>query len=127
LTTFAALIPSVGTGLVWAPLTALLFLSDRSGAGIALLVLGSSISVVDNFVRPWLSRHGHLNLPTFVLFVSMLGGISAFGPWGLLLGPLAVRLSVEALAIWRDEHDRAQEREPTPRLPSRPRPSPSSA
>jgi predicted PurR-regulated permease PerM len=103
ITTVAALIPSIGTGLVWAPVSVALFLSDRNGAAIALLVLGCVISVVDNLVRPWLSRFGHLQLPTFVVLVSMLGGIGVFGAWGVLLGPLLVRLAVEALSIWHDE------------------------
>lgn len=103
LTAVAALIPSFGTGLVWVPVTAALFLAGRNGAGVALLVVGCVVSIVDNLVRPWLSRYGHLQLPTFVVLVAMLGGIGVFGAWGVLLGPLLVRLAVEALAIWRDE------------------------
>lgn len=108
-TTLAALIPSIGTGLVWAPVTAALFMSGRTGAGIALLCVGCVISVVDNFIRPWLSRYGHLQLPAFVLFVAMLGGLAAFGAWGVLLGPLVVRLAVEGLSIWRDEREHARD------------------
>jgi predicted PurR-regulated permease PerM len=33
----------------------------------------------------------------------MLGGIGAFGTSGVLLGPLLVRLSVEGLAIAREQ------------------------
>lgn len=102
-TTLAALIPSIGTGLVWAPVTVALFLADRNAAAIALLVVGCVISITDNLVRPWLSRYGHLQLPTFVVLVAMLGGLAVFGAWGILLGPLLVRLAVEALAIWHDE------------------------
>jgi predicted PurR-regulated permease PerM len=103
LSVFAALIPSVGTGLVWAPVTAALLLGGRTAAGVALLAIGLFVSVIDNFVRPWLSRYGHLELPMFLTFIAMLGGITAFGAWGLLAGPLFVRLAVEALRIWREE------------------------
>lgn len=106
LTLFAALIPSIGTGLVWVPVTIGLFIGGRTAAGVAVLVLGFIVSIVDNFVRPALSRYGHLELPMFVLFIAMLGGIGAFGAWGLLAGPLFVRLALEALRIWRDEHER---------------------
>ena len=41
-------------------------------------------------------------LPTFVLLLAMLGGIATFGGWGVLLGPLFVRLATEALGIWRE-------------------------
>jgi predicted PurR-regulated permease PerM len=101
-TLLASLIPSVGTALVWVPVTVMLFVTDRSVGGIVMAVIGSFTSLVDNFVRPWLSRYGKLKLPTFVTFVAMLGGIVVFGGFGLILGPLFVRLAVEALDIWRD-------------------------
>lgn len=104
-TTFAALIPSVGTGLVWAPLAIGLALAGRMGEAAAVVVLGCVISVADNFVRPYLSRYAKLDLPAFVLFAAMLGGIAMFGAWGLLLGPLFVRLGVEALRIGRERNE----------------------
>jgi predicted PurR-regulated permease PerM len=90
---------------VWAPLTLGLALAGRMGEAAAVLVLGCVIAVADNFIRPMLSRHAHLDLPTFLLFVAMLGGIGMFGTWGLLLGPLFVRLGVEALRIGRERHE----------------------
>lgn len=105
LTAFAALIPSVGTALVWVPLGVGLAIGGRTGEAIAVVVLGCVVAVVDNIVRPVLSRHAHLDLPTFLLFIAMLGGIAMFGAWGLLLGPLFVRLGVEALRIGRARHE----------------------
>jgi predicted PurR-regulated permease PerM len=104
-TTFAALIPSVGTGLVWAPLALGLAVTGHLGQAGALVGLGAVISVADNFIRPWLSRYGRLDLNMFLLFVAMLGGIGMFGTWGLLLGPLFVRLSVEALRLGRETRE----------------------
>jgi predicted PurR-regulated permease PerM len=101
LTSLGSFIPVVGTALVWVPLTLALLALGRSGQAIAVVVIGLVVSSLDNFVRPWLSRYGQLQLPTFVIFISMLGGLAAFGPAGPLLGPLLVRLAVEALAIWR--------------------------
>jgi predicted PurR-regulated permease PerM len=101
-TLLASLIPSVGTALVWVPVTVMLFVSDRTVGGIVMAAIGCFTSLVDNFVRPWLSRYGKLKLPTFVTFIAMLGGIVVFGGFGLILGPLFVRLAVEALDIWRD-------------------------
>jgi predicted PurR-regulated permease PerM len=107
LTVFASLIPSVGSGLVWAPVAAGLALGGRMGAATAMVAIGVFVSVVDNLVRPWLSRYGKLELPGFLLFVSMLGGIAAFGGVGLFIGPLFVRLAVEGLSMWRErDHGR---------------------
>jgi predicted PurR-regulated permease PerM len=100
-TVFASLIPSIGSGLVWAPVTAGLFLSGRPGAAVAMLVIGCAISLVDNLMRPLLTKYGQLRMHGLLLFVSMLGGIAVFGAGGLLLGPLAVRLAIEGLAMLR--------------------------
>ena len=108
LTTLAAFIPSAGAALVWAPVTIGLAVAGRPGAAIAMLVMGLVISVADNFMRPVLSRYGQLRLHTFVLLVAMLGGITVFGTWGLVLGPLLVRLAVEGLNIVRDEQSVGQ-------------------
>ncbi len=104
-TTFAALIPSIGTGLVWVPVTIGLFVAGKTGAGVAVLALGCVVSVADNFARPVLSRYGQLDLSTFVLLVAMLGGIGIFGTWGLLVGPLFVRLAIEALRLARERRE----------------------
>jgi predicted PurR-regulated permease PerM len=105
LTTIAAVIPSIGTGLVWVPLAAGLALAHRMGQAAAIVGLGVVISVADNFIRPWLSRFGKVDLDMFVLFIAMLGGIAMFGTWGLLIGPLFVRLAIEALRLGRERHD----------------------
>jgi len=104
LTALAALVPAIGTGLVWIPLAVELALTHDYPRAIAITIMGTCvISVVDNFVRPILTRFGKLDLPVIVVLVSMLGGIAAFGASGALLGPLVVRMAVEALDILRAE------------------------
>jgi predicted PurR-regulated permease PerM len=103
LTGVAALVPMFGPALVWAPVAAGLALAGRTGAaavlvGVGVLIIGS----VDNIARPIFARYAHLELPTVVLLVSIFGGHSVMGPAGLVLGPLLVRLAIEALWIWRD-------------------------
>lgn len=102
LTFLAALVPTLGTALVWVPVAVALVLSGRPGAALVMTVFGLVAGIVDNIARPWLSRWGQLRLTSFVVFVSMLGGLSAFGAWGLVLGPLFVRLMVEALELLRE-------------------------
>ena len=101
-TMVAALIPSGGAGIVWVPLSAGLALTGRIGAAVVVLVLGVIASTGDNFLRPWLSRHAKLRLPTFALLSAMLGGVALIGTWGLLLGPLLLRWAVEGLEILRE-------------------------
>lgn len=101
ITVFASLIPSIGSGLVWVPVASGLLISGRPGAAVAMLVIGSVVSLVDNVLHPMLARYGHLRMHGLLLFIAMLGGIAVFGPGGLLLGPLCVRMAVEVLAMLR--------------------------
>ena len=102
-TIFASLIPSVGSALIWVPVTAGLALTGRPGAALAMLLIGVFVSVVDNLLRPLFARYAELRMHSLVLFVAMLGGIVVFGTWGLLLGPLLVRWASEGLSMLREQ------------------------
>jgi predicted PurR-regulated permease PerM len=100
LTLLFSVIPAVGTAIVWAPVAAGLALTGRTEAAIAMAAIGVVvIGAIDNLARPWLARRGELALPSWVVLISMFGGIELIGGWGLLFGPLVVRLAKEALAI----------------------------
>lgn len=104
LTTAASLIPSFGTALVWIPVAGGLAFSGRwVAAGILTAVGVLVIGMVDNVMRPIFSRFGRLNLSTYVLFLAIFGGLALYGAAGLILGPLLVRMGVEALQIARDQ------------------------
>ncbi len=104
LTAVASFVPAIGTGLVWIPLAIELAVTGDYARATAITLMGAVvISLIDNLVRPMLARFGRLKLPVLVVLVSMIGGIAAFGAWGALLGPLAVRMAVEALEILRHE------------------------
>jgi predicted PurR-regulated permease PerM len=111
LTTIAALIPSFGTALVWVPVAAGMFIAGKTGSAIAVIGVGCVVALADNIARPMITRYAHLDLPTYVLLVAMLGGIVAFGPWGLFAGPLFVRLAREALRIGREQRELGRARE----------------
>jgi predicted PurR-regulated permease PerM len=100
LTLLFSVIPAIGTALVWVPVTAGLALTGRTTEAIILGVVGVTvIGSVDNLARPYLARRGQLQLSTWAVLISMFGGIELIGGWGLLLGPLVVRLAKEALLL----------------------------
>jgi predicted PurR-regulated permease PerM len=101
-TVFASLIPSVGSGLVWAPVSLGLLMAGRPGAAAAMLGIGCVVSLVDNALRPLLAQYAQLRMHGLLLFLAMLGGMAIFGAGGLLLGPLAVRLAIEGLTMLRE-------------------------
>src|SRR5690606_33709262 len=72
LTLLFSVVPAIGTALVWVPVTAGLALTGRVGAAIALGVVGVAlIGTIDNIARPYLARRGRLELPTWIVLVSM--------------------------------------------------------
>lgn len=94
LASVTALIPLVGTLLVWVPAAAVLFLQGRWIA--ALFLAGWGVVVVssaDNVLRPLLIS-GRAPISTLPVFVGVLGGVSAFGPIGLVAGPVLVSLTL---------------------------------
>ncbi len=106
ITGVASVIPLVGSGLIWGPIAIGLFLTEHPIKGAILTVLGLGvISTVDNLLRPIYARMGALKLPMFLLFVSIFGGMAAFGAWGAILGPLIVRLLMEGLVLRSETAD----------------------
>jgi predicted PurR-regulated permease PerM len=94
----ASLIPVVGTGLVVAPAAFVLAVQGRWVSAIfmaawGILLVGSA----DNFLRP-LFISGRAEISTLPVFFGVIGGVAAFGPIGLFLGPVVVAL---ALALIR--------------------------
>lgn len=98
----AALIPGVGTALVFAPAVAYLALTGSVGAAIGLGIWGAvAVGGIDNIVRPYLIGSGTRLHPLPVL-LSVLGGITFFGPVGIFLGPLSVAFFFALLSIYSD-------------------------
>jgi predicted PurR-regulated permease PerM len=113
LTSVASLIPSIGTALVWVPVAIGLAFADKTAFAAIMVAVGVfAIGTVDNLLRPIFARFGKLDLSTFVLLTSIFGGLAMFGTWGLLLGPLFVRLTKEALIIARTDRLREKRSEP---------------
>ncbi|OGR65024.1 MAG: hypothetical protein A2X31_07665 [Elusimicrobia bacterium GWB2_63_22] len=102
LTSFAALVPFVGTSLVWIPLSVAMYF--LAGAKIGLFVAlwgGLVVGLADNFLRPILIGRG-AKLPIFLLFLGIIGGMKMYGALGLLLGPLLISCVIVFLQIYRE-------------------------
>jgi predicted PurR-regulated permease PerM len=99
LTGLCAIIPFVGSAIVWVPMAIELGITGQTGRAAVIVFVGVIVSTVDNVIRPFLARWGKLQLSTFGVLASMLGGIALCGASGAFLGPLALRLCFEALAI----------------------------
>lgn len=100
----AAIIPAIGSTIVWLPGVLLLVSQHRYGAGVTLLVFGFGLAGnVDSIVRPLVYRRLSEMHP-MVTFVGVLAGIRYLGVVGLLLGPLAIVYVFELLRFYREEY-----------------------
>ncbi|MEN9622202.1 MAG: hypothetical protein RLZZ67_636 [Candidatus Parcubacteria bacterium] len=105
----ASLLPSVGTALVIVPGILFLLTQDAAGAAIGLTVWGIlAVGTIDNIITPIVVGKGFTVHPLLVL-LSVIGGLSFFGPVGLFLGPLVIALlsalvEIYKLIILDDEH-----------------------
>lgn len=99
-----AVLPVVGSGLVWGPAALTLFLADRYGAALALVLLGIIlVGNVDVLIRPAVYRR-YAQIHPLVTLVGAIGGVGYFGLLGILIGPLAVSYFFELIRMYRDEY-----------------------
>jgi len=101
---FAALVPVVGTGLVWVPAVIfLLIMNDWKSAIFLTLWCGVLVTSIDSVLRPLLLRGGG-KVPVLFLFMAILGGLKVFGMLGLLYGPLILGLVAVMIDIYAEEY-----------------------
>jgi predicted PurR-regulated permease PerM len=96
-----ALLPVGGSALVWMPGVVFLAATSQWGWAIFMLIWGSVVSVSDNLMRPLLiSSRAPVSIPA--IFVGVIGGVSAFGMIGVIIGPVLLTV-VAALLRFLDE------------------------
>ncbi len=96
----AALIPVVGTALIWLPGALWLMLQGDLVKGIILIAWGMFVvGMIDNLLRPFfISGKAHLSL--FIIAIGVLGGVFAFGPLGVVTGPIGLALFLSIFEIY---------------------------
>lgn len=96
-------VPVVGTGAIWFPASMYLLITGRIVAG--LFLLGWGVVVVgtsDNLLRPLLAK-GRMDLHPLLIFLTIFGGIAAFGVLGVILGPMIGSVFMAMVRIWKKD------------------------
>ena len=97
----AATVPVLGSPLAWVPACVYLFHGGSTRAAIGLLVFCTVVvSGSDNVLKPLVLR-GTARIHPLLGFLSILGGILAFGVFGFLIGPVVLSLVISAIRIYR--------------------------
>jgi predicted PurR-regulated permease PerM len=97
---FGALIPGVGTSIVFIPTVIYLILSGSYFLAGGMALWGMlAVGFIDNLLGPYLIGRKS-NLHPFFILISVLGGISLLGPIGFILGPVSMSLFVVLMELY---------------------------
>lgn len=98
-----ALIPVVGTGLVWLPGALYLLANGEIARGAGLIIWGVlAVSSIDNVIKPFFIS-GKAKLPVLVIAIGGLGGLASFGLLGAVVGPIVLALFLALFEMYRGE------------------------
>ena len=99
-----AILPVLGSGMVWGPGAIVLLLNHRPVAALLLALWGLVVvGNVDYVIRPMVARR-FAHIHPLVTLVGALVGVPYFGILGLLVGPLAVSYFFELIGMYREEY-----------------------
>jgi len=97
---FGALIPSVGTSIVFIPGVAYLLFTGQYVNAVGLGVWAAlAVGLIDNLLGPYLMSRGNTMHP-FIILLAVLGGVTLFGPIGFIVGPVVVSLFIVLLELY---------------------------
>lgn len=95
-----AAVPGLGAVLIWLPATIILLILGNIGKALIMLAVGGAvIPLADYILRPRIVGQD-TQLHPILVFIGVLGGVAAFGLWGLLFGPLVMSIAVTVWGIF---------------------------
>ncbi|GFO55359.1 hypothetical protein GMSM_23660 [Geomonas sp. Red276] len=99
LTALAALVPVVGTGIVWVPLVALIAINGAYlKAGLLALWCLVFVGLADNAIRP-LAIGAKSDIPVPAIVLGAVAGVFELGVLGLIVGPV---IFASLITLWGD-------------------------
>ena len=99
LTAVAALVPVVGTAIVWVPLAALVAINGAYLKAVLLAIWCLIfVGLSDNAIRP-LAIGAKSNIPVPAIVLGAVSGVMTLGILGLIVGPVVFSI---LMTLWRD-------------------------
>jgi predicted PurR-regulated permease PerM len=94
---FLAFIPGLGPTIVWVPMALFYFFIGNPVTAIFVIITGLILSIpIDAILRAkLLGDRVHIN--PLIMLVGILGGITLFGIFGFIIGPLILILTIEII------------------------------
>lgn len=99
-----SIVPAVGTSLVWLPTAIVLIVQGHLWSGVIVIAVGALvIGLVDNLLRPILVGRD-TKMPDYLILLSTLGGLFAFGLAGIVIGPIITAFFLSVWAMAEEEY-----------------------
>src|SRR4051795_6513710 len=86
--------------VIWVGAAVWLFGQDQQGWGVFMIFWGLVVTVIDNFIKPFLIGVG-VAMPLSLTILGVFGGFVAFGFLGLFIGPTLIAIAFTLLEAWR--------------------------
>jgi len=103
ITGLGGLIPVIGTGIIWIPMSIDLIITGEVWPGIFLLLYGIIvISSADNLVRMFFMKK-YADVHPLITIFGVILGMNLFGFWGIIFGPLVISGFWVLLKIYKNE------------------------
>ena len=105
-TGFASVIPMVGTGLIWVPMSIYLLVQNHTWQGVFLIAWGIVIiGMSDNLIRFLLAKK-MADIHPIVTVLGVIIGLRFFGITGLIFGPLIISYFLILIRIYYLEYQK---------------------
>ncbi|MBS1782773.1 MAG: AI-2E family transporter [Bacteroidetes bacterium] len=103
-TGICSMLPVIGSGIVWLPLSLYVMLNGNIGSGVGVLIYSIAITgTADNVIRFTLLRKLGDVHPIITAF-GIIIGVPMFGFMGLIFGPLLISYLILLIKIYRVEY-----------------------
>jgi predicted PurR-regulated permease PerM len=109
ITCICAVIPVVGSGLIWIPLVVFLYSHGNPEEAIGLLLFCSIVVInIDNFLRLFLLK-AFADIHPLITLLGVITGLKLFGFIGLIFGPLLISYLLLLIRIYSNEFNSLEE------------------
>lgn len=98
-----SMIPVVGTGIVWVPLTAYFFATGNNYAGTGLLIFSAIIITNIDYVARLTILKKFMDIHPLITVFGVIVGLTLFGFWGVIFGPLLISYFIILVKIYANE------------------------
>lgn len=97
-------VPVIGAGPVAVVIALYSLAINNIFAAIVMFIVAGIAGISDNILRPYLNSLGSVEVPAYIGFLTVIGGVIIFGLPGLFLAPLIASICFGLVPIMFDEY-----------------------